>query len=458
VAFSTLGEAFSWIESFTNLERSSSLFSTRTYQLDRMRFLAGEFGNPQRCFRSVHLAGTKGKGSTAVLMAESLRGDGLRTGLYTSPHVMSYAERIRVLAPRPGTEPDGPAEELLLGQARRLHERIQGLAARLQAVHGPPSTFELLTLLAFCTFREAGCDVVVVETGIGGRLDATNLVVPELSVITPIELEHTDVLGDTLQAIAGEKAGIIKPGVPVVSAAQAPEVEEVLRSVARERGSAISFVGEELSVGAASVDFAGTTVSLVPRGGEERELRLALLGRHQAENAALAYLALRRLGVAEAAIRSGFASAVLPARMELLQLDPPVVVDGAHTPRSVGRVLESFRALCGPPGEAVLLFGAAAGKRVADMAAVLAPAFGVVVVSGTGSFRESAPVEVHRAFAALNRGAELVPDPAQALERALEHTAGRRPLLVTGSFYLAGEVRRAWERGGRTGKPRPKGA
>jgi dihydrofolate synthase/folylpolyglutamate synthase len=446
VSLASLREAFSWIESFTNLERSSALYSARTYQLDRMRFLVAECGNPQDSFRSVHLAGSKGKGSTAVLMAESLRREGLRTGLYTSPHVVSYLERIRVLPARPGSEPEGPGDELLLAQARRLRALVDALEGKGEEVHGPPSTFELLTLLAFCAFQEARCEVVVVETGIGGRLDATNVVVPELSVITPIELEHTDVLGDTLRAIAAEKAGIIKPGVPVISAAQASEAEKVLRAVARERGSPITFVGEELTLGAVSSSPSGTRLRLVSRQGEERELRLALLGTHQAENGALAYLGLRRLGISPAAIEAGFAVAVLPARMELLRAEPPVVLDGAHTPRSVGRVLESFLALFGPQGEAVLLFAAAAGKRVAEMAAILAPAFSVIVVTGTGSLRESAPAEVHRAFGALNPGAELVPDPGQALERALGHAGGRLPLLITGSFYLAGEVRQAWER------------
>lgn len=471
MAFGSLEEAFAWIESFTNLERSASLFNPRTYQLERMRFLAAACGNPQTAFPTVHLAGTKGKGSTATLLAESLRRDGRRTGLYTSPHVDSYRERIRILAPpRPG-QPEHwlrpqPQGELLLAQAEQLRRLVETLPQQALEQHGPPSTFELLTLLAFCTFRAASCDIAVIETGIGGRLDATNLVLPELAVITPIELEHTDVLGDTLEAIAREKAGIIKPGVPVISAPQVPEAEAVLRAAARERGCSIVFLGigpreagrsrqagerPESGMGPSSAEPQvlevvstpeGTRVHLRLEDGGVRELRTALLGAHQGENAALAFVGLRRLGVPEGAIAAGLAAASLPARMELLQRSPPVVLDGAHTPRSVARLLSSFRELFGEAG--VLLFAAAAGKRIDEMAAILAPAFRGIVITGTGSFRESRPEQVHRAFAARNPAAELVADPPAGLERALRLCGPESPLLITGSFYLAGEVRRAW--------------
>jgi dihydrofolate synthase/folylpolyglutamate synthase len=446
MSFKDLGEAFAWIEGFTNLERSASLFSPRTYQLDRMRALAAAAGNPQIAFPTVHLAGTKGKGSTAVMIAQGLRRAGRRTGLYTSPHVSSYRERIRVLASP--DEPEGPTDELLLSEARALRTLVEGLSEESRQEHGPPSTFELLTLLAFRTFRAAGCDIVVVETGIGGRLDATNLVQPKLALITPIELEHTEVLGDTVEAIAREKAGILKAGVPVLCANQSAEAEAVLRGAARERGCAITFLREAVASLEVECTPAGTRVHLELQDGPARELRLAMLGAHQGENAALAYLALRRLGVPAAAAAAGCEAAVLPARMELLRRRPPVVLDGAHTPRSVARVVESFSALF--PGPAVLLFAAAADKRIAEMAALLAPAFRSIVVTSTGGQRESRPQDVHAQFAARggdrggNPAAELVQEPAAALARALELAAPELPLLITGSFYLAGEVRRAW--------------
>ncbi|MBN1837740.1 MAG: bifunctional folylpolyglutamate synthase/dihydrofolate synthase [Spirochaetales bacterium] len=459
MSFQDLDSAFAWIEGFTNLERSASLFDARTYQLDRMRALAAASGDPQLACRTVHLAGTKGKGSTAAMIAEGLRHSGVRAGLYTSPHVVSYTERIRVLAPGPASGAEEPLPGLLLAQAEELRELVDGLPQQVLDSYGPPSTFELLTLLAFRTFRAAGCELAVVETGIGGRLDATNLVQPELALITPIELEHTEVLGDTLEAIAREKAGILKPGVPAICAPQAPEAEQVLRRTARERGCPIRFRDEELAALEIQCASDGTRVRLRLADGTEQQLRVAMLGAHQGENAALAYLALRRLGVPPAAIAAGCAAATLPARMEVLRRAPPVVLDGAHTPRSVARAAESFCSLF--PQRGVLLFAAAADKKIGEMAAVLAPRFQAIVTTSTGGQRESRPQEVHDRFAALNPNTELVPEPAAALERALERAEAGLPLLITGSFYLAGEARRAWDRRrlaqGRSAHGRPAG-
>jgi dihydrofolate synthase/folylpolyglutamate synthase len=432
-----LAELFGWIESFTNLERSGAVFSARAYQLERMQRLARRLGSPQDSFRSIHVAGSKGKGSTAALLAWSLQASGLRTGLYTSPHVESYLERYAVLE----EGASDPRAQLLAELGGRLREEIETLPAEFLREHGRPTTFELLTLLAFELFRASGCQAAVLETGIGGRLDATNVVSPELCLLTPIELEHTDVLGDSLGEIAREKGGIIKPGVPVYSAAQQPEARAVLRGIAAERGSPIVFLDEELEQLSSRYTSEGTELSLRFRGESPRSYRLALIGDFQAENAALVDLAARRtLGLSGEALQRGFQAARLPARMELLRSRPPVVLDGAHTPRSVERVLAAFRALFGPEG--VLLFGAARGKKIAEMAALLAPAFQRIVVTTPGTFKESDPAETHRLFRALCPAARLEPDTGRALAMALELTEGQRPLLVLGSFYLAGEVRR----------------
>ena len=432
-----LQELFGWIESFTNLERSGAVFSARAYQLERMRRLAERLGNPQDSFRSAHVAGSKGKGSTAALLAWSLQAAGLRTGLYTSPHVESYLERFAVL--EKGSSDSHP--RLLERLGARLRDSIDTLPRELQAELGRPTTFELLTLLAFELFRESGCEAAVLETGIGGRLDATNIVTPELCLLTPIEREHTDVLGDTLEAIAEEKGGIIKPGVPVYSAAQHPAVRGVLRGIAGERGSPIAFVDEELAELSSAYSPEGTELSLRFHGERQRRYRLALIGDYQAENAALVDLAARRtLGLGGEALERGFLAARLPARLELLRARPPVVLDGAHTPRSAERVLSVFRTLFG--GDGVLLFGAARGKKIPEMAALLAPAFRRIVITTPGAFKESDPAEMHRLFLALQPASRLEPDTGAALQLALELTEARRPLLVLGSFYLAGEVHR----------------
>ena len=433
MTFGSLEEVFRYIESFTNLEKSGSLFTSRSYRLDRMQLLLERFGHPQLAYRTIHIAGTKGKGSTATLLAHALKSAGVRTGLYTSPHVISYVERIEVL----GQEPDTP---WILALGEQIRATVERLPAETIQTMGSPNTFELLTLLAFCTFREAGCEYVVVETGIGGRLDATNLVDPELCLITPIELEHTDVLGDTLEAIAREKAGIFKPGKPIYSAPQPGEVRKELKLAAERAGSPITFLDEQLDSFQAHFSASGTQLRFALKGGQEFSYSLALIGTVQAENAALVHLAAERsLPWLLPALETGFAAASLPARMEVLRRDPAVVIDGAHTPRSVQIVLDTFTRLFGTEG--VLLFAAAAGKKIPEMAQILAPAFREVVVTTPGTFRESNAEEVRRAFARLNPNTLLIPETAQALSRARQLAGSQRPLLVTGSFYLAGLVR-----------------
>jgi dihydrofolate synthase/folylpolyglutamate synthase len=433
MAFTAPDEVFRYIESFTNLEKSGSLFSARTYRLDRMRLLLERFGQPQLAYRTIHIAGTKGKGSTATLLAHALHAAGVRTGLYTSPHVTSYLERMEVLG-------EAPRIPEMLALAEQVRKTVEALPAQAIEAMGPPNTFELLTLLAFCVFREARCDYVVVETGIGGRLDATNLVDPELCLITPIELEHTDVLGDTLPAIAREKAGIFKPGKPVFSAAQPGEVKEELKAAAGRVGSPIVFLDDHLASFRAHCTSEGTQLRFSLTGGKQIRYALALIGTVQAENAALVHLAAQHsLPWLLPALNAGFAAARLPARLEILKTDPPVVLDGAHTPRSVRIVLDTFAELFGSGG--VLLFAAAAGKKVAEMAEILAPAFHRIVVTTPGTFRESRAGEVYGAFHRLNPGTLLIPDTEKALTRARELAGTVRPLLVTGSFYLAGLVR-----------------
>lgn len=432
MSFRDPASVFAWAESFTNLERNLPALDKRAWRLDRMRRLLEAAGGPEAGVRLFHVAGSKGKGSTAALMAGVLTASGRRTGLYASPHVSSPLERIGV----DGRPPD-PALFVAVGErARRL---VDSLADRLPGGFSP-TTFELLTLLAFLAFREARCDDAVIEVGIGGRLDATNVIRPEASVVTPLDLEHTDILGDTIEKIAAEKAGIIKEGVPAFVAGRPPESKDVFRRAAALRRAPLAFLDEEAEILSAASDPKGTEVALRLRGQAPVSFRLAMPGAFQAENAALAYLCLRRSrpGITEDQYRAGFAAVRLPARVEIAPGPPPVVLDGAHTPLAVRRLLETFRALY--PGGGVLLFGSVSGKRPREMAEVLAPAFERIVISRPNAFKPSDPQEVWAIFRAMHRGVELVEDPARALERARELAAGR-PILVTGSFYLVSEVR-----------------
>jgi len=284
--FSSPDGAFAYIESFTNFERRRITPLDREYRLDRMFALLDHFGRPQEALTCIHVAGTKGKGSTAAFLASVLQAAGHATGLYLSPHVSSYNERITI---------DGSAAPpgLLTGIASRIAAEIDGgVLEDLRGGFGP-TTFELLTLLAFLCFREAGCREAVIEVGIGGRLDATNVITPAASVITPLDLEHTQLLGDTLTAIAREKAGIIKAGRPAFVGYQLPDARTVFAEAAAERGAPLQFLADRVERLEAAVHRTGTSVVLKLTGDEERRFRLAMAGRFQAENAALAYLALR---------------------------------------------------------------------------------------------------------------------------------------------------------------------
>jgi dihydrofolate synthase/folylpolyglutamate synthase len=308
--------------------------------------------------------------------------------------------------------------------------------------HFAPTTFELYTLLAFLYFRDAGCEYAVIEVGIGGRLDATNVIIPRASVITPLDLEHTDVLGDTLEKIAEEKAGIIKPGVPVFVGLQPPAAKEVFRQAGRERGSPVTFLDEEIRELTSRVYAGGTSFRLRLAENPAEDFRLSMLGEFQAENAALAFLTLRRTmpEIPISCYRDGFARTILPGRMEVRGVAPAIVLDGAHTPLAVTRLLSSFRAVF--PGEAILLFGSVSGKKPREMAAILAPAFWRIIISTPGTFKESDPEEVAEIFRGFNPATVLEKDPARALKLAREESGGTRPVLVTGSFYMIGEIGR----------------
>ena len=434
-ALGTAESVFSWADSFTNLERGALPADKRAFRLDRMRGLLAMSGDPQDGLRIVHVAGTKGKGSTSALIASVLHAAGRRTGLYTSPHVHSAFERITI----PG---ESAREDLIVRLGRAVKAAIDALPAEGMPGHFAPTTFELLTLLAFLYFRDAGCADAVIEVGIGGRLDATNVVTPDACVITPLDLEHTEILGDTLEKIAYEKAGIIKPGAPVFIGLQTPASRDVFRQVCHERGATGIFLDEEMEDLTARADEKGTSFTLRLRGEPPVDFRLSLVGEFQAENAALAYLALRRTRpeIRPAHYREGFLSATLPGRMEVRGGEPVIVLDGAHTPLAVTRLLETFRKIW--PGDSILLFGSVSGKKPREMAVILAPAFTRIIISTPGTFKESNPREVADIFRALNPSTLLERDPRKALHLARQESAGRRPILVTGSFYMVSEVRK----------------
>ena len=483
-------EAFARFETFTNLERDTG--TIRSFRLERMRSLLAAFGNPHRGLRFLHIAGSKGKGSTAAFLARVLRRcapqayaspgapsaaetpeafgpagtpaggparapvrhgrpvapvEQSRVGVYASPHVTSYRERI--------TLTDEPVPDAVyldaLDAAYRYAEATSGDEV--------PTTFELLTLTAFLVFRRLQCDWVVLETGLGGRLDATNVVEPVATVITPIELEHTEYLGDSLAEIAAEKAGIVKPGVPLFLSPQHDAAREVLTRVAADRGAGCYELEELLTDLRVYNSTRGSTVSMQFRGDPEPyQCTLAMIGRMQAQNASLALLVGRTLfpETETGCLLEALAETRLAGRFEILWSGAshsaatsgdedriPVVLDGAHTPHSIEALRTSFLELFGAGG--VLIFGCAANKRHDAMAELLAPHFSHCVIARPGTFKQSEPeriLESFRRYLAEPR-CELILEAEPALRRAVElaRRTPARAVLVTGSFYLVSEIR-----------------
>jgi len=433
-------ELFAYFGSFVNFEQKQKQ-TIREYRLDRMHQLLKFFGNPHTRLHTIHIAGSKGKGSTAIYLARGLEALGYPTGLYSSPHISNYRERITRAGRFFPTE-------LYLDVGGRIKKALPEFNRTVLAGKAEPTAFELFTLFAFLLFVEAGCSYAVIETGIGGRLDATNVITPQAAVITPIELEHTDILGSTLEQIASEKAGIIKPGRPVFVSRQREKALQVLREKAEQSQSPFFYFPEYPQDFSASVDSLGTRLQLQWKDdsqGQAIALNLAMQGEVQAENAALALTVLRELlpkqfsSPSYPAMLQAVASAGLPGRMEKCRSTPTVILDGAHTPSSIQRTIAAFQQVYGRKG--ICIFGSVEGKDTVGMAEAITDAFSEIIISQPGTFKPNSPEDVAKVFHRLTASAELITDPNTALQRALELSGGTRPVLVTGSFYMVAEIR-----------------
>jgi dihydrofolate synthase/folylpolyglutamate synthase len=431
--FRNADEVYAYLDKFLNFERK---LEPKEYRLDRMQSLQELFAYPDGAYRVVHVAGSKGKGSTATMIAAILGESEGPVGLYTSPHLLSYTERIAI-----GGIPVN--DDILLESAAELAQRFDPTTPGDFPGGETPTYFELLTMLGFLCFRRAGCPSAVIEVGLGGRLDSTNVVTPAASVITPIELEHTELLGDTIRKIAGEKAGIIKRGVPSFTSVAKPDALEVIREKARDEGSELAVLDELAEIKNLSIGIDGTRA--VVEWKEDRlfkrpmELFTPMIGAVQARNAVLAAMVTRSLGSTEDAIRHGLSKARLRARFEIIPGRPVVILDGAHTEDSIRSCAEDFGRLF--PGGGRLIFGCAKGKSPRPMAAALRIRFDEVIVTKPGTFKESDPAEIASAFIDEGFKVTRIDDTANAIRTALSTAeANGEPLLVTGSFYLCGAV------------------
>jgi dihydrofolate synthase/folylpolyglutamate synthase len=388
---------------------SLQMFGT-TFGLEAVQRLAERAGSPHKELRFIHVAGTNGKGSTCAMLDSIYRAAGWRVGLYTSPHLVSFRERIQVDR---RLIPEGDV-------ARLVTEAQQWLADFSKENH--PTFFEVVTVIALRYFAEQKCDVVIWETGLGGRLDATNIVTPLASVITNVQFDHEKWLGDTLEKIATEKAGVIKPGVPVITAAEAPEALKVIRETAARLNAPLHVIGEQSS----------TTRSFLP----------GLRGAHQRINAALAVRTVevvrRALPFNNSAIERGLASVPWPGRFQVLERgQQTLVLDGAHNPAGARALAETLRAeFSNRP--LTLVLGVLEDKNWETVCRTLAPLGARIIVTPVSSRRTSNPEALVKACRdAQPRG---VVSAVGSLDEALNMTRRDDIVVVTGSLYLVGEA------------------
>ena len=434
-------------------------------KLDRMHAILERLDNPHLAIKTVHIAGTKGKGSTCEMTAAALEACGYAVGLYTSPHVTDIRERVRI-----NRRPISPAEFTRVAQS--VDAAVRGLdlerfappewsrqdreANRAQL---EPTFFELMTAMGFLHFAEQAVDIAVIEVGLGGRLDSTNVVRPEVTAVTQISMDHTQILGSTVELIASEKAGIFKPGVPALTYTQAPSVLEVFAKKAAEVGAPLAVVGRDIEFSQRFENSPGkgplVRVSLNTARNIYEHISVPLKGEHQALNCGLALAILDRLSergfsCPETRVTEGLATVELPARLEVVWKQPRVVVDGAHNTDSVRALIKSLGAYV-PYDSLVVIFGCAADKDFPGMLKELALGADKVIFTragggSAGASRAADPRDLAKRFVELTgKMAQVAPTLADALQQA-QRAVNRDDLVcITGSFYLAGEARKHFQ-------------
>lgn len=419
--------ALDYLYSFVDYSLTRNLkFTNFIFNLDRMQALASHLGSPHLSYPIVHIAGTKGKGSTGVLIATALQCAGYKVGLYTSPHMEDFCERIQI-----------NRQPISHSDLADLIEKLKPAAASVENV----STFDLTTAGAFLYFAEQKVDIAVVEVGLGGRLDSTNIVTPVVSVITALSMDHINVLGDTLEKISYEKGGIIKPGVPVVVSPQKHEAMEVLRSLAVERNSEFIYTEERYKAVEKKHSLDGQSFTIFESNQPAADVKLNLLGEHQRENAVTAFACLQVLQskgfhVSKDAIVDGFAQATWPGRFELVWHSPRVILDSAHNLDSAIKLKRTILDYI-PAQSIVLVFGASEDKDVQGMFSQLLPLTEHLILTQSihpRAYQAEKLLELSRKY---NCQAEVAIPIESAMDRAFDIAGSEKIILVTGSIFVA---------------------
>jgi len=428
-------QAVEYLHSFIDYEKIPGIsYASHDYSLKHVEELLHRMGDPHLAAKTVHVAGTKGKGSIAAMIARVLTVSGYRTGLYTSPHFHTLRERIRV---------DGnliSEEEFaaLMTEAKPYFD-----AMNHDPLYRQLTFFEVLTALAFVYFKQKQADFQVLEVGLGGRLDATNVAEPEVCVITPISLEHTQVLGDSLEKIAYEKAGIIKSGNFVVSSAQLKEVSQVISDVCRQRGANLVQVGKDITWRRIAGDFHQQSFVVQGKMGTHH-LTIPLLGDYQVENAATAEATLEILvssgfNIAAADIAQGLAQVEWPGRFQILSYQPIVLVDGAHNVGSMKRLVGNIKAYFNYD-KLFLIIGISCDKDIPGIVKELISLSPQVIVTRSSHSRAASPPLIAAEFTSQGIKSKITDAVSQALSQTLS-IAGRKDLVcVTGSLFVVAEA------------------
>lgn len=440
-SIATYADAVAALLQHADLERLRPSAEVRDqYKLDRMRALLKQLGNPQEALRCVHVAGTKGKGSTCEMVATCLEACGYTVGLYTSPHLIQLVERFRI-------------NRRSIGETAfvEVAKTVLKAAAALDKDLGPATFFELTTAMAFQHFADQAVDVAVIEVGLGGTLDCTNVITPEVAAVSLIGWDHMQILGDTLEEIGLQKAGIFKPGVPALTVPQEPGVRQAMRDYAAKVNAPLQIIGEDIEYsqrfefppGEAPV----LRLNLTTERNDYDQIAVPLRGEHQAVNCALALAIIDKLAErgfqcpAERVLR-GLAQTRLEGRFELISSSPRLLLDGAHNP-------ESMRALMKAIGQYVqydallVIFGCAADKDIKPMLQALAMAADKVIFTAAGSnARAARPADLQRMYHELSeKDSHVAPSLAEALAIARPSVNREDLVCITGSFYLVGEAK-----------------
>lgn len=432
-------QALDYIYSFVDFSRThQENLSPENFDLTRMDRFMEILGSPQDEFRSLHIAGSKGKGSVSAFSSSVLQTAGYKVGLYTSPHLKDFEERMQI------DRTPIPRDTLV--------DYVEDIKPAVSAVP-ELTTFEIMTGLAFLYFAREKVDIAVIEVGLGGRLDATNIITPEASVITSLYLDHVSILGDTLDKIAAEKGGIIKPGVPVICAPQVELAVSVIEEIAERNSSDLIRTDIKYPFVILSKTLAGQTFRLKQPGHSEKEFQIPLLGDFQVINAVTAYAALdslrlRGFSIDNSSVSEGFKNVDWPARFEILRRQPPLIVDSAHNPAAMGKLRDTLDEYF-PDLPLILVFGISEDKQLDGMYQEILPRTAHLICTKADHPRAMDPVALCERAESFSCTRETILNVGEALARALDLAGNEQLVVVTGSIFVAASARIAWfEQGG----------